>query len=762
MVFAILAIVNAIATFFPKTIEFFFLPYLFYSCIFLSFLSLFLPKTISYVVNNGIFQLELYFLSYVIFFWKYFFIKRKNQYTNFPNEKYKSLSPNYPILRYTKGFKGKKLVDVDLEKNEKPNVIFLFMESFRANNIGCLNGSIPASPNFDKLSKEGILFSNFYSNGVLTDKAIIASLFGILPIFRSSFLSYYENYPIIGLPQLMKGHGYNNIYMHNGHLSFDRQLLFFQNHGFDAIIGHNTIKQTFPKAKETSWGIHDEYLMKYAAEKLSKETNPSFLCLFTISNHHPWEKPPRLDNNLPKSISPTYQNYLQTFSYSDYSLGLFIDLLKEKNLLKNSIIFIFADHGQPMGEHNDNYSSQKFLYEENIHVPLLILFDGKINKPKTIDKLSTQVDLLPTVMDILQLDGFHHSFGSSLIREEAKKTIYFNNPYEKTYFGIRQEEYKYIFSPNTHNEELFDIKKDPKEKNSITNDKLSASLKKNLEEMITFLFQLYKKKRFVPKELLSIKKALVIEKNEDEKSIFKKINKYPTTTYIDLSNCIKINDEILEKVFTTLPELTYVNISNCPLITDKSLLTLSKRCKKLLFLDVSGCLLLTDEGISEFLSNAQFLESFYAKDILDLKNPIIRKNKTKLINLNILGCKNLSDTGILQIAKGSPHLQQLHLDCSSLSNEGFNKISKYLKKLENLMAYNGEQISDTSLISLFKQNPLLSFVFLESFPMITDKALSYLKSKFIKVLGFCFCENITDMGIKNLISPSYRTAVKFL
>jgi phosphoglycerol transferase MdoB-like AlkP superfamily enzyme len=275
---------------------------------------------------------------------------------------------------------------------------------------------------------------------------------------------------MIGIADLLNNNGYSSSYLHNGLLQFENQLGFFANHGFDQIIGRDEILAKFPQSFKTSWGVHDEYLMRYAADWLAAEDQkglPLFSTMFTISNHHPWTMPPGYEKSPTLSKKTAYQRYVQTFRYSDQALGLFIRLLREKGLMKKSIIFVLGDHGQPMGEHRENFSVQKGLYEENVHIPLAILAEGRITSPKRIQTPGSQIDLLPTIMDLLNLQEVTHHVGYSLLRKADNKRVFFHNPYGLRYLGLRDENYKCIYTLGSKEVELFDLAKDKEERHNL-------------------------------------------------------------------------------------------------------------------------------------------------------------------------------------------------------------------------------------------------------------------------------------------------------
>jgi phosphoglycerol transferase MdoB-like AlkP superfamily enzyme len=743
--FVLFSFFNAIPFIFLSKVQLSFLLYFFYFISLISFSSIFLPHKLTYSTNNVLFQLEENLFLSVISLWNHFFVKRKEKHINIKNENSHNLFPNYPLLRFTKSFSGEKLFDIKIEKEEKPHVIFLFLESFRAKNIGCLNSKESVTPQFDKLAKEGLLFPNFYSSGVLTDKAIISSLFGIPPIFRASFLSYYTTYPLIGIPHIAQNQGYRSTYIHNGHLSFDRQADFFHNHGFEEVIGYNTIKQAFPNVSSTSWGIHDEYLMKYSVDLLKKNENqPTFLSLFTISNHHPWVIPKDFTKKIPFSVSdPQYKKYLSSFFYSDHCLGLLVDLLKQNKLSEKVLLFIFSDHGQPLGEHNNNYSCQKYLYEENIHIPLLIWGENRITNPKKIDQIGSQVDLLPTLLDIMNWEGVHHSSGNSLLRKQEKKQIFFNNPYENTYLGMRQENYKYIFSPKTGSKYLYDIKEDEQEKNNIVEqeEKIASNLHNTLIKNSNFFTSLYKKKSFAPEEFLTNKKTFIPVKDITDEKILEKLSTITKTTYLDLSNCTRLSDDSISAIASTCLDLVYVNISNCPLISDEALFSIAKNCTKLLTLNISGCPMLTDSGVNAIIKKNPLLESLYAMDISDLSIPI--RNKNQLLFVDFTGLTQISEEGLIKLSKTSPSLKHISFNCSKITDKGINSLAKNCSKLQSISLDEGKMIFSNSLHSLFKNNANLFFIALKNFPNATDKVSEYI-SPAINVIILESMEKITD------------------
>ena len=536
------------------------------------------------------------------------------------NEAYSSVSSLYPLLKYTKGFYGEKQCQIDIKEEEKPHIIFLFLESFRAKDVGALGGKYSVTPYFDKLSQEGILFSNFYANSVKTSRSVTASLFGIPSDVSSSEISSRIDMPFISLAHVLAKNGYESAYHHNGVLEFENQHSFFSNYGYKHLVGRNEILKKYPKAPLTSWGVHDEYLMKYSLNWLkekSKENLPLFLTMFTISNHHPWVAPKGCRPlELPHSLNSTYKRYLTTLSYTDDCLKHFVNELKSSHLAKNTVLFILGDHGHPMGEHHKNFIEQRYLYEENIHVPLLIYAQDRIQKPKVIDDVSTQIDLIPTVMDVLNIKGLNHARGSTLLRK-AKRQVFFHNPYVYGFYGTRKGSHKLVYTRSSKEVELFDLYLDPSEKTNLAYKypEIVESYLQDVKDYHTYYKSLYDNKLFSPFERVQSQTSVDFSKMRklNAAKLLIELKKHPYILHLDLSSCDLLDDESFIEMIKMHKEIRSLNLANCQNLTSKALEKINDHCVRLQFIDLSSCSF-DEENVQRFIEKARHLEQVIYKE----------------------------------------------------------------------------------------------------------------------------------------------------
>lgn len=680
--------------------------------------------TASKIVSHKGARNPLFALQWDFLFQKKLFEPQKQEW-RFPSEFSSTPNPKYPIFRKTLAFQGKKQFDLTLK--EKPHLIFIVLESFRAKNIGCLGATLPLSPHFDALAKEGILFSQFHSASNLTSCCLIASLFGISPAPVHGHLGQYVNMPLHGLPKILSGSGYHSALIQGGHISFDHGAEFFQAQGFKTLIGKRDIEKERGASSGSSWGIHDEHLMNYAASWLEKQSSPTFLTLFTITNHHPWTIPADWAPPPEAKGTPFYESY----AYTDWALGLFIEQLRQKKLLEKSVLFIFGDHGQE--SRDSEFEINRNLYQENVHVPLLICAPKRIKKPVQIDTPCSQIDLLPTVLDLLHLPGPHHSLGRSLIRE-GSQAIYFSHPFDAKMRGCREGKWKLLVHGEKN--ELYDLQNDPDERRNLAvyEPLKTDELKRNLILYFSQLEHLYNHQILTEKIQASSKASDVL--------------------YLELSNSLRISDDTLEEIGKTCPNLATLNLSHCPLVSDQGIRSLLKNCASLEKLSLQG-LDLTGKNWPE----APYLMHLKASDCLQLSGdfwvPWINSlTSLKILQLNL----ELSDQDLQSLAEKTHQLGALQLTgMSSISNLGLIPLLKTNPNLMSVCLENCIQISDAALGAL--KGTTLCNLSLTGSPQITDEGIERLSSLPLQHLIIQNCPQITGLSLKKIKAKGVRILI---
>jgi len=297
----------------------------------------------------------------------------------------------------------------------KPNVILILWESLPAKIVGSLGGEPNVTPNLNRLSKEGLLFTNFYANGDRTDKGIPAVLSGYYPqpvkrIMRMPNKT--RSLPM--LPKKMAELGYNTSFYYGGDLNFGNMNTYLRNAGINKIVDGSEFDT---KDWNSKWGAYDDVFMKRFADDLSTEQKePFFKIALTLTSHEPYE----IKGEYKFGQNSQDNLFRSAHFYTDSVIGHFMNFAKKQEWYKNTIIVIMSDHGHSSPEHEGPYFSPK-----KFRIPMLWL-GGAVNKNiKEIDNFSSQVDFSYTLLDLLKCDKKDFVFSKHIFNSSNEQYAHY-------------------------------------------------------------------------------------------------------------------------------------------------------------------------------------------------------------------------------------------------------------------------------------------------------------------------------------------------
>ncbi len=291
------------------------------------------------------------------------------------------------------------------------NVVVILMESFAGRYVGALGSQDQITPEFDKLSKEGLLFTRFFANGTHTHQGMFASMacFPNLPAFEYLMQSPEGGNHFSGLPQLLSARGFQDAYVYNGDFAWDNQQGFFSNQGMTHFVGRNDYVN--PVVSDPTWGVSDQDMFDRGIAELNqlKDDKPFYALLQTLSNHTPYALPDVLPTESVKGHG-SLDLHLTAMRYSDWALGQFFKKAKQQPWYNDTLFVVLGDHGfaapEPMTEMD--------LYR--FHVPMLLIAPGIQQLFGTENTtVASQVDMVPTIMGRLGDDVQHQCWGRDLL-----------------------------------------------------------------------------------------------------------------------------------------------------------------------------------------------------------------------------------------------------------------------------------------------------------------------------------------------------------
>ena len=329
-----------------------------------------------------------------------------------------------------------------LQKPDAPqpkyNVVIFLQESLGAEYVGCLKG-LPLTPELDKLSKEGLLFTNLYCTGTRSVRGIEQVTAGFLPNPSESIVKLSGSQQgFFTLADAFGRQNYDTSFIYGGMANFDNMASFFNGNGFKNIIDETDFDNDGKKyAMKGTWGYSDEDLAVKANEYYKNLGNkPFFSLMFSTSNHEPFEFP---EGRIQLYEQPKNSVH-NAMKYADFSIGKFFELAKKEPYYKNTIFVVIADH-------NTRTYGKNLVPVNKFHIPALIIAPN-VDKGITYDNLASQMDIPSTVLALSGITTKSPMPGRNLLKlpkgTKGRTIMLFHETY-----AFRVEDDIVILNPNT-------------------------------------------------------------------------------------------------------------------------------------------------------------------------------------------------------------------------------------------------------------------------------------------------------------------------
>ncbi|MGP8305139.1 LTA synthase family protein [Vibrio sp. YIC-376] len=318
-------------------------------------------------------------------------------------------------------------------KGKPKNLVILLQESLGTQFVGSLGG-LPLTPNLDKLTEEGWLFTQMYATGTRSVRGIEAVTTGFPPSPSRSVVKLSKSQTgFFTIADLLKQQGYHTQFIYGGEANFDNMKTFFFGNGFEQIVEEKDYKNP---GFVGSWGVSDEDLYNKADdefERLSKSDRPFFSLVFTSSNHSPFEYP----QGKIEQYDETEMTRNNAVKYSDYALGTFFEKAKQSSYWDDTVFIIIADH-------DARVSGANLVPVKHFHIPALII--GKGIEPRKDDRISNNIDMPPTLLSLIGVDAKSPMIGRDLTKPLAREDERAMMQYDKN-FGYLTRDNLVVLSP---------------------------------------------------------------------------------------------------------------------------------------------------------------------------------------------------------------------------------------------------------------------------------------------------------------------------
>jgi phosphoglycerol transferase MdoB-like AlkP superfamily enzyme len=325
-----------------------------------------------------------------------------------------------------------------------PNVVVLMLESWGAQHIDALRtlkggSTLGATPNFDSLAARGRLYSRAYGNGQRSIQGASAILASQPTLYGMPFLGEgLEQNQLSFLGEIARSQGYQTFFLQSSEGASLRFDAIAARAGFDHYQGAEDIRNLHPHPKPpATWGTWDHNTLQAAHAQFAAAKKPFLGFVFTSTTHVPWMVPEERFNKF--NVHADVDAFHNSLFYADWALGQLIAAAKTAGYYDNTIFVLAADHADEFVENASDIPNQ-------YHIPLLFVGPGV--SPGVDDRIASQLDILPTLIDLCGWRVDFAGWGRSLLGP--------NQPQNRASFGIRGTEVDWITADGwlSHNLEI--------------------------------------------------------------------------------------------------------------------------------------------------------------------------------------------------------------------------------------------------------------------------------------------------------------------
>ena len=348
------------------------------------------------------------------------------------------------------------------------NVVMFIMESTPANMVQVFDSTYQVTPNLNEWKKYAAVYTNMYAHLPNTVNSIFSITSSLYPMISyKAIINEHPNINTATLPQLLKDNGWNTSLFYSSDLSYSNIGGYATHHGFETAEDFKIIRCDFKKFESNYAqldGLDDRCIVSgYLNWKDSLKEQKTFSMLWVNQTHYPYFSHDKNKYTNNAELNP----YLNALKNVDEAFSQLMQGLKSRNNLNNTLVVVVGDHGEAFGTHNQ-YSHASKVYEENLHVPCLlinpVLFNGEKN-----NRIAGLIDIAPTVMHLLNIKTPQEWEGMSLLDNRQKNHTFFVGPFSDFLFGSRFDNWKLIYNATINEYELYDLNKDPKELTNVAN-----------------------------------------------------------------------------------------------------------------------------------------------------------------------------------------------------------------------------------------------------------------------------------------------------
>ena len=380
-----------------------------------------------------------------------------------------------------------KIEDIrTLAERDDLNVVFVLIDTLRADHLSCYGYERETTPTLDRLAETGIRFDNHVAQSSWTKSSMASLWTGTYPV-TNEILRYSQAIPEKAtLPaELFREAGYRTAGIYrNGWLGHE----FGFQQGFEKYL-RPALVRTEGVVDRARPGPHqlrgsDWDATQSAIEFIDQHKNDKFFLYVHYMDVHQFAY-----ESLSAQFGPDYMDaYDNAIHWTDRNVATLVIALEEKQLMEKTLVVIASDHGEAFREHGLE-GHAKNLYQEVVATPVIIVLPWFLEEPLVIDAMTENVDLWPTILDLVGIEPVDQTDGRSLVPlllgeadpHPGPAFAQLDRNWANTHRAnpivvVRDDDAKLIWRKNRPQPiELFDLAADPTEQINIHREETEAT-----------------------------------------------------------------------------------------------------------------------------------------------------------------------------------------------------------------------------------------------------------------------------------------------
>jgi arylsulfatase A-like enzyme len=370
-------------------------------------------------------------------------------------------------------------------ETEKRNVVLIHLESTRAQSVTPYNEDLATMPFLDELAKKSLLVERAYTTVPRSSKASVGVNCGVEPPLYPGPEFEPGGIPARCLANLLKEQDYRTVFFASTDNTMDNFGDVAKGFGYEEIYPSETMDREGFQVTNT-FGFEEDIMLDPSERWLEENKDESFLAeYFTGTGHYGYDCVPNRYGYEHFSENEELDRYHNCLRMLDHFLENLFDQYKRLGLYDNTIFVMYGDHGEGFNEHGRSMHGDT-IYEEGLHVPLIIHDPQRFQNGERVKGLSSQIDILPTVVEMLGYEVRNGEYpGYSLLSEPPEdRTLRFSCISERKCLASTKGYDKYIYHYENEPDQLFDLSEDPFEQHNLADNLSREEIDARREDLL--------------------------------------------------------------------------------------------------------------------------------------------------------------------------------------------------------------------------------------------------------------------------------------